>query len=277
MPNLTLHFSDILPVGTFAHLTRTALSSQRPKSLHTHDYYEIFWVQNGTVRHHLANRIDPLQEGDVVCLSPGQLHALQARGEEAIVATLCIHPDSVNSLSQQFPDLATALPPEEPAVYRRDMRQLAALNHAANTLEKSDKRALPTAAFLLPLLADLIQNQWAAQPNAPLWLQNACLAAQDPAVFSKGAAGLVAQTGMAHPHVSRTMQHLMGTTPSEFINDIRMKYAARALVTDSEPLAQIASDCGVPNLSHFHKLFRQAYGTTPRKYRQKMQRDIAQP
>jgi len=90
-------------------------------------------------------------------------------------------------------------------------------------------------------------------------------------------AGFVAQTGRAHAHVSRTMRKFTGMSPSEFINDIRMAYAARTLTTDNEAVGQIATDCGIPNMAHFHKLFRAHHGMTPLQYRQQFQRNVVQP
>ena len=111
----------------------------------------------------------------------------------------------------------------------------------------------------------------------PVWLANACNAAKDPEVFRAGSAGLVAVAGKAHPHVSRMMRKYVGQTPSDYINQIRMRHAARALTTDNEAISEIAADCGIPNMSHFHKLFRETHGLTPLQFRQKFQRQVVQP
>ena len=96
-------------------------------------------------------------------------------------------------------------------------------------------------------------------------------------IFRQGAAGFVALTGKAHPHVSRCMRKYYGQTPSDFVNALRMTYAARALITDSDPISVIAADVGIPNMSHFHKLFRAAHALTPLQYRQSFQRQLVQP
>ena len=105
----------------------------------------------------------------------------------------------------------------------------------------------------------------------------ACRAAQDPAVFRQGAAGFVRLTGRAHPHVSRTARRYLGQSPSEFINALRMDFAARRLSGTEDPLPEIAADCGIPNLSHFHKLFRAHHGETPHQFRKRFQRNLVQP
>lgn len=269
----TLRHKDILRPGAMIHLARATLTTVRPKALHCHDYFEVFWVQNGTVRHHIPTGLERLDEGDLILLAPGQPHAIQGKGEHAMIVSISIHPDIVNGLNKRHPGLWIG--DETHMRLHRDMRQLSALNHAALALEASSLNGLAAEAFLLPLLSDLQSN-----PNpqdAPDWLTRALSAAKTAPVFQEGAAGLVAQTGRAHAHVSRTMRKVTGQSPSEYINQIRMTHAARALITDNEPVSQIAADCGIPNMAHFHKLFRAHHGITPLQYRQQYQRNVVQP
>ncbi len=272
-----LRHQDILQPGTQVHLTRATLSTSRPRSLHDHDFFELLWVQNGQVRHHLPNGVTTLHEGDTVFMRPKDKHGLQGRGEHALVVSICFHPQTIKALAKRHPNVKGHLFWSEtgPVQKHRDIRQLAALNHAAVALERSLNDTLAAEAFLLPLCADLIAETFPA--NLPNWLSQACLAARDPEIFRNGSAGLVAHAGKAHPHVSRMMRKYLGQTPSDYINAIRMEHAARALTTDSEPVSEIAADCGIPNMSHFHKLFRATHGVTPLQYRQKFQRDIVQP
>ena len=273
----TLHHKDILLGGSQIHLTRATLAPTRPRSLHDHDFFELFWVQNGKVRHHQADGADTLSEGDVVFLRPGQSHALQGRGEHALVVSLCIHPATIKALAKRHPSVQGHLfwSKGGPVQTRRDIRQLAALNHAAVQLERSQCDTLAAEAFLLPLCADLTAGTFVE--DMPDWLAYACNAAKDPDVFRSGSAGLVAVAGKAHPHVSRMMRKYVGQTPSDYVNGIRMRHAARALTTDNEAISEIASDCGIPNMSHFHKLFRATHGLTPLQFRQKFQRQVVQP
>lgn len=272
MTHLLLH-ADILQPGTMIHLARATLTTARPKTLHTHDYFEVFWVQNGTVRHHTPMGMERLNEGDMILLSPGQEHAIQGKGDHAMIVSISIHPDVVNGLNARHVGIWPMR--DTPAKLYRDIRQLSALNHAALVLEASKCNALAAEAFLLPLLADLQANP--APDDAPDWLARALAEAQKAPVFQEGAAGFVAQTGRAHAHVSRTMRKLTGQSPSEYINTIRMTHAARVLTSDNEPVSQIAADCGIPNMAHFHKLFRAHHGMTPLQYRQQYQRNVVQP
>jgi AraC family cel operon transcriptional repressor len=144
-------------------------------------------------------------------------------------------------------------------------------------LERSALGPLDAEAFLLPLIAESREQTPSVPNTAPAWLIDACIAARRPEVYRDGAAGFVRIAGHAHPHVSRTARRFLGQSPSEYVNAIRMAHAARQLSGSAEPLAEIAADCGIPNLSHFHRLFRARHGQTPAQYRQRFQRNVVQP
>jgi len=277
---LTLQHADVIGDGEALHLARATLTSRRPKALHGHDFYELLWVQNGTVVHHLPGMRETLGEGDVLFLRPGDVHGLQGRGEAAMVVSVSFRPGMVDSLGQRHDPLRGRLfwarGGPIPRV-RRDPRQMADLNRAALALERGRRRKLEAEAFLLPLCIDLLDATPDLPPEAPEWLARACAAASDPAVFRDGAAGFARVAGRAHPHVSRTVRRFLGQSPSDYVNGQRMAYAARQLTSTADSLAEIAADCGIPNLSHFHKLFRAQFGTTPQRYRRARQTEVVQP
>jgi len=274
-----LRHKDVLPAEALVHLTRSILTSRRPKALHTQDFYTLVWVQNGHVRNHMAEATDDLAEGHVLFVRPGDVHALQGRGEAPFVAALCLHPKLIKALPKRYPELSGHLFWAEgaaPQKLYRDSLQLAALNQAANELERSARTQLAVEAFLLPLLSSLLPAH-DIPAEAPEWLIAACEAARDPRVFQDGAAGLVATTGRGHPHVARSMRRWLGQSPSDFVNAQRMGFAAARLTGGSDTLAEIAEEIGIPNLSHFHKLFRAHHGITPQSYRRAHQRNVLQP
>lgn len=280
MSDSVLRHADILAPGEMAHLARAGLGTARPRGLHGHDFHELLWVQNGRVRHHGPDDIADLSEGQVLFIRPGDRHALQGRGEGAMVVSVTLHPDLVAGLGARHPRLRGRLFwAEGPAPVRvaRDARQLADLNAAALRLERGTRDALGAEAFLVPFCATLAEEAVALPAGAPAWLAVACAAAADPRVFREGAAGFARVAGRAHAHVSRTVRRHLGQSPSDYVNARRMEFAARRLAGSTDSLAEIAADCGIPNLSHFHKLFRAHHGTTPQRWRRIHQADVVQP
>ena len=276
MTHLKLRHADILQADTHVHLTRATVLPRRPKQLHTHDFVEMFWVQNGVIRHHTLDGMRKLEEGTLVVIPKGAAHALQGKGDHAMVVMLCLSPKLTTAIAKRHPPCARLVHAPDIQIIGRDTRQMAGLNQAALRLERSNRDMLAAEAFLLPLLADLLDGP-DPKVEMPAWLHKACTDIKDPALFRHGAAGFVALTGKAHPHVSRTMKSCTGQTPVQYINDLRMNHAARALTGSNEPLAEIADEIGLPNLSHFHKTFRARFGVTPAQYRADRQRHVVQP
>jgi AraC family transcriptional regulator, dual regulator of chb operon len=276
MTEITLFYREILKGGGAAHITRAQVAPTRPKALHSQDFFELFWVQNGHVRHHLPSGIETLSEGGLVFMRAGDTHALQGRGSDALVVSLTLHPSLMDALGKRHAIIqGKFFWADAPVTLQLDTKALIRLNQTAMTLENSALDRFSVEAFLLPLFSELLTPD--TPVDAPEWLLRAMAAASDPAVFREGAAGFVAQTGQTHAHVSRTMKRVTGISPSDFINEKRMIYAVRQLTGTSETLQDIAADCGLPNLSHFHKLFRSTYKLTPHAYRRKFQRHVVQP
>lgn len=279
MNNPTLHARDVLPNTDAFLLVRAGLSTARPKALHGHDFFELIWIQNGRAWHHLPDAgKTALNEGDMLFIRPGDVHALQGRGTDPLSVSLILRPGLMRQMGKRYDFTSffwsdSADPPQA----HRSVKELSSLNHAALRLERAPRTALEVSAFLLPLLADLQRDTPDLSPGAPDWLATACRAAHDPAVFRDGAAGFVRAAGRSHPHVTRSAQHYLGQTPTDYVNAIRMDHAAHMLTGTAEPLSEIAATIGLPNMSHFHRLFRTHHGMTPKAYRRAYQRAVVQP
>jgi len=67
--------------------------------------------------------------------------------------------------------------------------------------------------------------------------------------------------------LQRKMKAVTGRSPAGFINEVRMKQAARLLVESPLSITEIAFEVGVEDSSNFTKNFKQQYGVTPSAYR----------
>ncbi len=279
MDSKRLLSSEIFQPGEAVHFTRAVLSKRPIRLLHDHDYHEVFWLHHGRARHLINGTKEVLSEGDMVFIRPADTHALQGIGDETHLVNVAFPSALIDGVAARH-DMAgrffwaTAALPEKA---HRDIRQLSDLSRAALRLETGPRSTLAAEAFLLPILAELRGNTGPLPDALPDWLARACVAAHEPAVFRDGAAGLARVADRAHAHVSRTMQRYFHETPSDYVNRIRMAHAATRLTGTSDPLAEIATEIGLPNLSHFHRLFRAAHGLTPAEYRRRFQKNAIQP
>ena len=78
-------------------------------------------------------------------------------------------------------------------------------------------------------------------------------------------------SGKTREHLTRMMKKYYKTTPTEYITDLRLEYCANLLYTSNLPVIDICYSCGFDNLSWFYKVFQKKYGTTPAKYRKRLE------
>ncbi|WP_391118086.1 bifunctional transcriptional activator/DNA repair enzyme AdaA [Psychrobacillus sp. L3] len=70
-------------------------------------------------------------------------------------------------------------------------------------------------------------------------------------------------------HLQRTFKKVIGISPVEYIQQIRINKAKELLTTTSKPLVEIGSTVGMNNTSYFITLFKKITGGTPNQYRGK--------
>lgn len=71
-----------------------------------------------------------------------------------------------------------------------------------------------------------------------------------------------------HPvHLARVFRMRHGCTPVEYSRKLRLERAAAELLRGSDSIAEVASAFGFSDQSHFHRLFKRAYGRSPSLYR----------
>lgn len=261
------------------HLAIILFLPGRPVRLHTHDFPEIFWIERGAAEHHINGETKRLRVGDFVFIRPHDQHYLQAADASGFtLVNLAYHPRLRADLLKRFPaEFEPLLAPGGPLPVRIELSasSMSALRLELEPLSRSANSRLALERFFLGLPALARPPEAAHLPPMPEWLRRACEEVQRPEVFARGAPGLVLVAGRSAEHVARTVRQVFGVTPSDYVNRVRLEYAARQLRVTTRPIADIALDCGINNLSHFFALFRQAFHQTPRAYRLAYHRTVA--
>ncbi len=78
---------------------------------------------------------------------------------------------------------------------------------------------------------------------------------------------MVELSGKSREHLARSLKKYYGQSTTEFINDLRLNYAANMLLGSTMPIVDLCYECGFQNISWFYIVFRKKYGVTPRQYR----------
>jgi AraC-like DNA-binding protein len=78
---------------------------------------------------------------------------------------------------------------------------------------------------------------------------------------------LARQSGLSLRQLERTFRKLLGTTPHQYLLQIRIERACRLLAESDATVAAIAQECGFYDHAHFIKTFQTAMGVTPSVFR----------
>jgi len=78
---------------------------------------------------------------------------------------------------------------------------------------------------------------------------------------------LAASAHMSESHFRRGFKQCFGLSPQEFIQQKRLRYAAKLLTQSEAPISKVALDSGFSDQSHFSRQFGRFFGETPRHYR----------
>src|SRR2546429_386459 len=144
----------------------------------------------------------------------------------------------------------------------------------AGELRASDAAApLAAEGFALELLAATTREARAERSpgRPPAWLRSAeeLLRAR---LGDRLGLGELAETVGVHPtYLARAFRAHYGLSVGEYGRRLRLAWAAAELARGETPLAEIATEAGFADQSHFTRVFKRHVGATPARYREQTQ------
>jgi AraC family cel operon transcriptional repressor len=267
-----LPLKRFVPAGHHYHFASGFFNSPVPSNFHDHDYYEIFWVEEGEGVHHINHSKRALREGMVVLVKDTDIHAFSAGAEKTMrIANLAFSkrcwgevfkryfPEEKNPMQLAASSREIPLRHEDFLAIRRQSQRL---NSAVRTRAQLD-------LFLLEILFLRLHfaDSETQRPRVPDWLDAACLGIKKTENLPQGLESFYRLAGRSPDHVARACRTHLGISPTEIVNAARLEHSAARLSATDDTILDIAGDCGLPNLAHFYKLFAARFGTTPRRYR----------
>ncbi len=252
--------------------------------LHTHEFEEIFWIDDGVALHEVNGEEQVLEKGDLFFMRRGDVHAFSTKSDDKpfLLRNIAFPSETLASLCDRFYGGSAAVYGEGEALPRRfslTARQLSLFRQAFFTLFQARRTPLQIERFLLTIFGELCPCDEAYTPtdsarHLPPWLDQARQAMRDPDRLRLGVPEFYRLCGRCPEHASRESRRLFGETPGEYVHRLRMEYAASLLGGTSMEIVDIAMECGFESLSHFYACFRKIYAMTPYRYRKQAQTDM---
>jgi len=80
---------------------------------------------------------------------------------------------------------------------------------------------------------------------------------------------IAANVKLTSAYTGKLFKERVGVTITEYINEVRLEHARKLLLQTDDTIAEIMDKCGYGNQSHFFRLFKAKFGSTPKEYRLK--------
>lgn len=270
-----IRLASLLPPGGAVHPVRTRYRPGDHCSLHTHDFCEFSWIEQGTACHLRPSGEQHLEVGDCLAIPPGMVHGFSSSDQHGFTLANIAMPTELLAFARSR--WAGPWPWGDAEDDARPLRLgPSALVRLGAWLDDLSLGAplLDAEATALVILREVARRDDDRDRDLPPPLQRALadLACGDLPIDL--APPLLARAcGWSVTHLNRVVRAARGCTTTALLDSLRLERAERLLRLDPRPVTAIALACGFPSLPHFYRRFAATRGCAPGAYRQR-QRDI---
>ena len=248
------------------------------------DYAELLYMLRGSTRHRIGGAEVILEPGELLLLGQNTPQELLAPNADAIAVSFYLKPEFFGDILAFLGNEATplrefvlkCLGQETPYGYLHfhvgGVRQVANLmeNLLLHMLEHPDsRRAIPLYTVGL-LFVQLLEES--DKLTMGIREQQSVLGVLRYLESNYAGGSLTEAAQALHCDVawlSREIKRRTGRTYTELLQERRLRQAAWLLENTDQRVSDIALSVGYENISYFHRIFRQHYGCSPKKYRDK--------
>lgn len=249
--------------------------------LHHHDFYEFYFLLSGEVTCTVESRLYRVTPGDILLISPRELHKLHiftsVEGYERFV--LWFDMRTVKELCSQQTDLLSCLDLAQPGHHNQlhmtpeEQQLLYGLLRRFEQERQADAfgRDLMTRALLLQILVAV--NRVAAHQE---------IREEDPVLTNPVISSVVEYIGthygqpltleglaerffISKYHLSHEFSRFVGTSVHRYIKKKRL-LTARGLMAQGKHPGEVWETCGFGDYTSFYRAFQAEYGMPPSDY-----------
>jgi len=274
-----LRWSQVVLPGESWHFARHKCRPDEPVSVHTHDFAEVFWIENGSGMHELNGRTEVIESGTLLFIRPEDQHGFHCGPGNSpfTISNFALPVKVATEWRQRWTNYGLPRTPwapgHSPPRWNLLREQLSALAIIARELGEAPITPLACDRFLSALAQEIYRQNTPGhiRTGAPEWLAQAVSRMHEPTNLAAGLKAFYKFAGRSREHVSRTCHEFTGLTPTDFITQIRLEHARRLLERTDLSVLEVAQSAGFNNISLFHRRFRSAVKLTPLQYRKQSQ------
>lgn len=274
---ITLLAKDIFDAETEVHFAHHR-SLATVTGIHDHDFYELFLVSRGALQHIANGERTLLEEGAFAFIRPSDAHYYESApdgrpGELLNIAFPHRMMEAIRAYLGEgidFQGLTQCAAPPVVSLRQQQADSLLARFQDLTLIPPSRKRRIRAEARAF--LADTFMRYFAGASEAaddptPAWLDRLIQTMKRKEEFVAGISRMQELSPKSPEHLSRMFKKYVGVTPTQWINEARLQYAANLLMFTDEPILSVCYESGFENVSHFNHQFKRLFEVSPSAYR----------
>jgi AraC-like DNA-binding protein/quercetin dioxygenase-like cupin family protein len=257
----------------------------RSVAAHSHLFFELTYILRGSVEHTVDGKVNRLSAGDYFLVDYGSVHAYRTAKGESFENLDCLFlPELLDpslkgreSLSELFEHYllnfnlqVLSQNPAQMVFHDEDGSILKLLRCIGR--EEEGRAAGYTEMIrcylieILLLTLRRLENATAAS-GAQKVSSYLCAWVSKHYMDEVSVTELAAQMNYSVPYVSRRFKEEMGMTFVRYLQDYRVKQAARLLLAGKTPVSQVAEQVGYRDVKFFSRVFKTYTGHSPAAFR----------
>ena len=267
MENIIYEFNKIASGNDFCKLQITA-GRRLSDTYHSHDFYELIIVIQGSFLHIINGMEYTHNEGDLVILRPGDSHGIKNQSKNTNVVCLSVKRAEFEKIASAYgTEFLCDFSPDKAPFCRsigRDfgLCRACALSVSENCTDKCGRQ-------LLGILFPVCTERDSGVNNTVSHLKSASEKMKSEENLREGLSAFLRVSGYSHTHLARLVKKEFGCTLHDYIFTLRLEEAYRRVVFTLESFESISACVGYESFSHFCRIFKKHFGVTPSVLRKK--------
>jgi AraC family cel operon transcriptional repressor len=251
---------------------------------HTHDFFELFITFDSQVEHIVNGTKKCLDDGLLIFIRPNDYHCFSKTDSSSThLLNVAFRQDTFDAMCAflEYPNYISQLllEPLPPIIRLQKVEQQWIKSRFEELAFSTDQnKSMIKHQFKLQLIHLFVnffnRHQLAHKNPTPIWLNQLKENMQKKDNFLIGLPKLIELSGKSHAHLNRTIKHFFGMNCTEWLNSFKAQHAANLLHYTDLDIIDIASESGFENISHFYKVFKHHFQSSPAKYRRIHSKDI---
>lgn len=259
-------------IGNESLVFKTQVITDEPSTFHDHTFYELFYVISGSVKHYFNGAVETLNTGDLYFMKPGDIHMFISNNSTHSHRDIMISPDLWKNIADflHFDLVNTLLPTQQKISV--SLKTIESLEILFSQFHNYPNDNIVENPFVYIITIEIIKkflllSTHPHSDNPPAWLIQLTNQLSQPGIFTSNKIDLFEKSHYSYEYICRVFKTYMHETPTNYINNNRLSYAASLLCSTDKSIQSICYECGFLSIAYFNKLFKSKFGTTPSRFR----------